>query len=212
MAAITLVNQVPSSSAPSAEFRLSQANHAIARIGVVSGGRVTIPLQTGVPSYAVKAVTRLGNFMLTSNTLNISGASVGVRAQAQGDDGYFQLVQLPGTQPQAIVCENTWREPVQFTLQVPGAPMQIVTVVDQHNSVQVSTAQQWQAFAIANGITTMPVTITDPDAVITLTANADDSYSLTVAGSTPAQAPAPKAATKADASVGAAVIPVTSAA
>jgi hypothetical protein len=43
MSAIKLVNQVPASDAPSAEFRLTQGAQQIARIGIAAGGSATVP-------------------------------------------------------------------------------------------------------------------------------------------------------------------------
>jgi hypothetical protein len=180
MPAIKLVNNVPASNVPSVEFRLSQGNHQIARIGVHAGGQASIPTTT---NYQVQAYTSMGDFSLTSNTLSFNATSATLLAQVLTEDGFydFRLVQSPGSQPSALVCENTWRNPVQFKITQPGTPVQIVTVVDEHNNTTVSTAQQWQCYAIANGITTQTVTITDPNATITLTPdNDDESFTLTV--------------------------------
>lgn len=184
MPAITLVNNVPASNVASAEFRLFQGNegHVIARVGVHSGGQASIPISN---QYTAQAVTQMGNFTLTSNSVSFTAGSTTLLAQVLTEDGYydFQLVQVPGTQPSAIVCENTWREPVQFKISQPGSPVQIVSVVDEHNNSSVSTAQQWSCYAIVNGITTAPVIIHDPNATLTLTPdNNDESYTLTVGG------------------------------
>ncbi|MCY1020184.1 hypothetical protein [Pyxidicoccus sp. MSG2] len=180
MSAIKLVNSVPAANSPSVEFRLSQGTNQVARIGVHAGGQASVPTTT---NYQVKAFTTMGDFSLTSNTLSFNNTSATLLAQVLTEDGFydFQLVQSPGTQPSALVCENTWRNPVQFTISQPGSPVQIVTVVDEHNNTTVSTAQQWQCYAIADGITTATVTITDPNATITVTPdNNDESYTLTV--------------------------------
>lgn len=53
--------------------------------------------------------------------------------------------------------------------------------VDDPNDPVVQTAEQWEAWAIINGITTERVTITDPNATITASGNNnDDGYSLVV--------------------------------
>jgi hypothetical protein len=44
MSAIQLVNQVPSSTSPSAEFHVYQGIDRIARIGVHAGGTVSLPV------------------------------------------------------------------------------------------------------------------------------------------------------------------------
>jgi hypothetical protein len=180
MSAIKLVNAVPAATTNSVEFRLSQGSNQIARIGVASGGQASVPTTT---NYSVQAFTTMGDFSLTSNTLSFNTTSATLLAQVLTEDGFydFQLVQSAGSKPSALVCENTWRNPVQFTISQPGSPMQIVTVVDEHNNTTVSTAQQWQCYAIANGITTATVTITNPNSVITITPdNDDESFSITV--------------------------------
>lgn len=85
MSAIRLVNEVPASTAPSAEFRIYQRQNQIARIGVHAGSSASVPL-----------------------------------------------------------------------------------VVDENNGDGVGTAQEWQSYAIVNGITTQTLTITNPNATITL--------------------------------------------
>ncbi|HEX2832578.1 MAG TPA: hypothetical protein VHW00_06165 [Thermoanaerobaculia bacterium] len=173
MSAIRLVNEVPASAAASAEFRVSQGSNQIARIGVHSGGMASLPTTS---SWQVQASTTMGDFALTSNVLVFTGPSAGILAQVLSQEGYydFQIVQSPGTHPSAIVLENTWRNPVQFQLTQPGTPTQIVQVVDEHNNTIVITAQEWSVYAIVNGITTPNVTITDPNATVTVRQDDND--------------------------------------
>jgi hypothetical protein len=180
MSALKLVNNVPAANVPTVEFRLFQGSNQIARIGVHAGGQASIPTTT---NYQVQASTSMGDFSLTSNPVSFNATSATLTAQVLTEDGFydFRLVQSSGTHPSALVCENTWRNPVQFTITQPGTPVQIITVVDEHNNTVVSTAQQWQCYAIANGITTQTVTLTNPNATITLTAdNNDENFILTV--------------------------------
>ncbi len=180
MSAITLANSVTPDVIGSAEFRIFQGNSQIARIGVHSGGQAMIPTTS---SFTVQATTSMGEFSLQSNTLTFSATSTTLVAEVLTENGYydFQISQQPGTQATAIVCENTWRNPVKFTLSQPGTPVVVVTVVDEHNDVVISTAQQWTVYAIADGITTGSVTVTNPNATITLVAdNNDDSFTLQV--------------------------------
>jgi hypothetical protein len=167
MSSIKLVNRIPASVTPTAEFRLSRGSNQIARVGVHAGGQASVPTTAHCQ---VQAFTTMGDFSLTSNIVSFDGTSATLLAQVRTEDGFFdfQLTMAPGPVPSAIICENTWRHPVQFTITQPGSPLQIVTVVDEHNSTQVSTAEQWQCYAIANGITTATVTVTDPNATITV--------------------------------------------
>ena len=180
MSSIRLVNSISPSQGRTAEFRLSQGDNQIARLGVHAGASALIPTSN---FYSVQATTVMGNFALTSNIVTFNASSTTLLAQVQMERGYydFQLTQLPGTQSSVILCENTWREPVQFKLSQPGSPVQIVTVVDEHNNTAISTAKEWQCYAIVNGITTARVMISSPGAVVTLTAdNNDDGFTLTV--------------------------------
>lgn len=180
MSAITFVNNIPANITQAAEFRLYQGNKLLARIGVHAGGRATVPTTI---SYSVQATTSMGEFTLTSNVVNFTSPSENVLAQMLTEAGYFdfQLTASTGTQAQSIVLENTWRNPVTFTVTQPNSPVQIVTVVDEHNNDILSTAQQWTCYVIANGITTQTVRITDPSATITVSPdNDDDAFNIVV--------------------------------
>ncbi|NUP07804.1 MAG: hypothetical protein HOW73_17285 [Polyangiaceae bacterium] len=179
MAAIRLVNKVGAGRSRTAEFRLSQGDNEIARVGVHAGASAEIPTSN---LYTVQATTVMRDFTLTSNIVEFDEAATTLVAHVLNQDGYydFQLSKKPGRQPSAIVCENTWRLPVQFKLSQPGSPVQVLTVVDEHNTISLSTAEQWQCYAIVNGITTATVTINSPSAVVTLTADTnDDGFILT---------------------------------
>jgi hypothetical protein len=152
MTTITLVNQVPASSAPSAEFRLLQGvqhQNMVARVGVHAGGAASIPTQGS--GYTAVAVTQMDGMTLTSNEVSFSGSSQVLVAKVVAEGGYydFRLVAQPGTHVSAIVCENTWRAPVQITIKL-------------------------------NGITTGTVVFKGFNARVTLTADGDDNYVLAV--------------------------------
>lgn len=179
MSAITFVNDIPASIAATAEFRLFQGTHQIARIGVHAGGQVAVPTAT---SWNVQAFTSMGELSLSSNEVAVEGTSMRLLAHlsAESDFHDFQLVASPGLEPSVITLENTWRAPVQFKLTRPDSPIEIVTVVDEHNNTEISTAQQWTAYAIINGITMPTVTVTDPNATITATAGNSGDFTLVV--------------------------------
>lgn len=188
MTAIKLVNKVPESTTTSAEFRLLKGQYMVARVGVHAGGEASVPTQgTG---FTAQAVTLLGDFTLTSNEVSFDSRAQVLEAQVAIENGFydFRLAARQGTHLAAIVCENTWRAPVQFTIKESGTPLEIVTVVDEHNNEVVSTMQQWEIYAIVNGITTGTAAFSDPNATVTLTDNGDDAYALTVELSAEAQA------------------------
>jgi hypothetical protein len=183
MGALTLINATSGAQAAPAEFRILQGQYQIARVGVAPGGQASVPVDE--KAYVVKAMTVMGAFTLTSNTITFEHDSADFRAEVLEEDGFydFQLVQSPATQLSSIVFENTWRNPVQFELSRPGTPVHVLVVVDEHNTASVSTAQQWQVYAIVNGITTSTVTINNPNATITAVAENRDSeegYELVV--------------------------------
>ena len=97
MPAITLINDVPSSVAPSAEFFVFQNGERVARVTVHAGGTASIPTTSSSPD-------------------------------------------------PAVIDES-------------GGP--------------VVTAQQWQAYAIINGITTETVIFTNPAATVIAAVEAD---------------------------------------
>lgn len=165
-----------------AEFRVLQGTDVVARIGVNAKAEADVP--TG-NSYQVQAVTSMGDFTLKSNLVSFDASSAHLLAQVRMDQPGlydFKLVQLnQGLKPSQIICENTWREPVSFNVWRNGSPMAIVKVVDEHNIESVSTLQQWDVYAIINGITTLAVRTNDPDATITAVAdNNDDGFAVTV--------------------------------
>jgi hypothetical protein len=180
MPALTFANTVPETAAPLAEFRLLRGGLQIARIGVHAGGKASVPLSS---TYAAQATTTMGDFTLTSNTVTFTSDAVDLVAQVLDDGGYddFQIVQRPASQLSAILLQNTWRAPVEFTLTQPGTPVLIISVVDENNNATVSTAQQWTCYAIVNGITTASVTTEDPNATFTVLANGgSDDYQVVV--------------------------------
>jgi len=180
MSAITLVNSISAGVAPTAEFRLFQGIDRIARVGVHAGGQVVIPTAS---EYSAQATTSMGELTLTSNPVNFDASSMLLIARVISENGDydFQLVESPGVHVSTIALENTWTNPVQFKLTRPNSPFQIVTVVDENNDSEISTAQQWTVYAIVNGITTQTLTVTDPNATITAAAgNSGDGFTLVV--------------------------------
>ena len=97
MATIRLVNDVPSSTAPSAEFCVYQGQNQIGRLGVHAGSSASQPI-----------------------------------------------------------------------------------IIDEDNDGYLPTAQEWAIYAIVNGITTQTVTVTDPNATVTLREGNNKDFSLTL--------------------------------
>jgi hypothetical protein len=170
MSAITLINSYDGADA--AEFRVFQGDHQACRLRVGRGGEATMPTDM---EYVVQTTTNMDDFTLTSNTISfegnsIKGNSIILLAQIVVEKGYsdFQLEASQGTQPDMIVLKNTWENPVHFKIIPPNDPMQIITVVDEHNYPLISTTQAWTIYAIVNGITTETVETDNPNATIRL--------------------------------------------
>lgn len=173
----TLVNTTPTS----AEFRVLQGSNQIAKVSVAPGASARMPMGN---AYSVSATTMIGGLALTTATVSFKAHSAfliaRVKLSAPGLYG-FELLRIGATQPKAIVLENTWRAPVTFNITRNDSPIDILTVVDAYDELPVSTAQQWQIFAIVNGMTTPSVQTTNPDATITVYPDTDDdNYTLTV--------------------------------
>jgi hypothetical protein len=175
---ITFVNEVPAATAPSAELRVSRGALQIARVGVHSGGSASFPLV--VPSLTAQARTRMGDVTMTSNPVSIQGSSALVCAQMSMSRGApdFELVLRSGARLSAIDCENTWRSPVELTLEAPDSPVRLVAILDPGESLAISTAHEWQCRAIVAGITTAAIDVTDPDATLRLTETGEDCFTL----------------------------------
>lgn len=180
MRAITFVNDVSGGLGGLADFRLFQGNNQVARIEVAPGGKAMLPTDT--KSIVAQAFTAMGEFNLSSNVVHFEETAVTLTAEVLEQVGYydFQLAVSPGTELNAIVCENTWRSPVVFKIVHTGTPFEAVTIVDASNSARISTASQWNVLAIVDGIATSKVAVTDPDATITVTRDNYGGYTLTV--------------------------------
>jgi hypothetical protein len=173
--AIRLINSLPLA----VEFRFVQDNFVIARITVGGNAEEKIPTTT---EYEVQAFTTMGSFALTSNPVSFRDTSITLKAQVLVEQGFydFRLVALPGISPSAITLENTSDNPVQSKLTRPNTPFQIVTVVDEHNCLNISTVKQWTIDAVVNGLPTNAVVADNLDAAISVASDGRNGYLLTV--------------------------------
>lgn len=181
MSTFQLQNQTTGKQAATAEFHIARGNIAWARMSVQQCAEASVP--TNVRQYAIQATTDLGDFKLESNLIDFSGDAARFHVEMLMENGEydFRLTQLPSTQPSAFVFESDWREPVLFTITPSNGMRQSCVVVDEHNTVSVSTAQNWTVFAIVNGLTTENAIIGNPNATITvLNTNDTDGYTLVV--------------------------------
>lgn len=178
---ITLNNKLSTSGPKFAEFRMRQGKDQVARVGVKPGGVAGIP--TG-HTYRAQAFTMTGRVSLSSEIVSFTDDSAMLLAQMEVNSEFldFNLELQPGAEPSAIVCENTWKEPVTIKIWRDNSPLQTARVVSEHNNISISTAQEWEVYAIVDGITTQPLYIDDPNAVIELLKdNNDAGYYLQLA-------------------------------
>ena len=180
MGAIRLVNNVPPATAPMVEFRLHQGNNQVARLGIHAGGSAAIPV--GSNQYTVQAFTDMGEFTLSSKVIDFNADSLALTAEVTEQDGFynFDLRQGEGSQLNTITLENTWSSPVQFKLYRPNSPFMCSVVVEPNNVLDISTAQRWSVYAIANGVTSPSVEFTNSNATVTATADSKQGTLLQV--------------------------------
>ncbi|MEQ8279996.1 MAG: hypothetical protein RMA76_42635 [Deltaproteobacteria bacterium] len=171
---INLNNNLSPNSVRFAEFRMRQGKDQVARVGVRPGGTATVP--TG-HTYKAQAFTMTGRVSLSSEVISFTDDSAMLLAQMEVNNEFldFNLELQPGSQPSAIVCENTWKEPVTIKVWRDNSPLQTARVVSEHNTLAISTAQEWEVYAIVDGITTQPLFVDDPNAVINLLKDNNDS-------------------------------------
>ncbi len=172
---LVLTNNIPSQVAPSVEFRIAQGSTPdapgllafVGRVTLESGAQMTLPRDHETAQ--AKATTLDGETTLFAGPATVSRTGT-LRAEMvlEGSAPAFRMLSGAGTEFQAIVCENTWREPTRFTLERPNSPFRAIFIVDEGGRAEISTAQAWTVFAIVNGITTAPVTQTGKDVAFEL--------------------------------------------
>lgn len=100
-----------------------------------------LPFVTDAPeatSFTAHACTWMDNLPLTSRPVTFQGSSVNLQARILTESGYFlfELVVGEGTQLGTLLCENTWRQKVDFVIEPLGKPA-FRFQVDKHKSVGV---------------------------------------------------------------------------
>lgn len=167
MRAIRFVHDIPAETAPSAEFRVFQGARQIGGVAVAAGQSASFSTTS---DYSVQAFTAMGDFRLSSNTVRITRDSAELRVQVLTENGFYDLQLMEGTdtRPSVITCENTWRQPVTFKFHREDSPIEFAVEVDAHAAAEVSTEPVWQVDAIVDGDVTETLTISDPDATVTL--------------------------------------------
>jgi hypothetical protein len=151
-----------------AQFVLFRSEQVIARVpGLAPGAQLQVPV---TDDYTVVATTVIDGNTYTSAPLDFTGAAsflAQVRQDAAQGTYVFEVIEAPSTRPDQLQFQKTTLGPVTFTLSRNGVILQNVVVTDSFETRTLQTAQEWTVYAIVNGITTAPVTTTNPDATIT---------------------------------------------
>jgi hypothetical protein len=132
--------------------------------------------------YEVQAFTQVGDIHLQSNIVNLDGTNAAFLPEVVplgGADYDLRLVDKADGNGKMLTFQNTSSAPVQFELTsiLAGglhcsanaeniAPVKIVINVDANDQQEFNTIQQWSVYAIANGVTSSIVKITDPNATV----------------------------------------------
>lgn len=155
-----------------AQFLVSRGEQVIARLpGLASGEHFAVPTAA---VYRVVATTVIDGNTYTSAPLDFTDAArflAQVRLVPAQGTYFFEVVEEMSTRPGQLQFQKTTPGPVTFSLSKNGVVLQNVVVTDSFQMKTVETAQEWTAYAIVNGITTGTVTITNPDATITVVAD-----------------------------------------
>lgn len=179
MSSITLSNQTLNAKA---DFRIYQGTDQIARVNLNPGSEAGFG--TG-NIYKLQASTTVDGLSVTSAPITLSGSMAHLLAEVvmeQPSLYSFRLRKLDGaSKPYALALESTWRSPVIFNIWKDQNETALVKVLDNHNVAYISTEQKWAIKAVVDGITTLEVETTNPDAIIEAVENNNDrGFSLRV--------------------------------
>lgn len=144
-------------------------NNLFGRVAVAAGnGSAVIP--TTEAYTAMASITMEDGNTYTTSTVNLPNGSQNLTAQmlVQGGTFNFQILTAAGTTPNQFTLTNTCRQPVTFTITAtPVSPLGVpilttAVVVNQLDTVGVSTAENYTFQGNFNGITT-PLLATAPN-------------------------------------------------
>lgn len=142
-----------------AQFVVKKGGFILARIpGIETGAQMVIPDNQ---TYMITASTILDDNTYTSAPVDVStGPESGqsflaqvLQNHAQGTYD-FNVEVTPSPVSNQMVFQKTCLNPVTFSLQLDGRPVQNVVVSDSFQSVSLSLDSTYHVYAIINGITT----------------------------------------------------------
>lgn len=167
MSSIKLVNQTK----VSALIYMSQGSTLSGRLPVGPGGSVVVPTTN---SYIITGTITMddGNTYVSA-PVSFTSPSQNVLAQVYQNEGTytFQLLATSGTAPSQITLSNSCKFPVQFAIVRNGSPLASVIVVNDYDNDSVSTVQSYTFSGVVDGITTDPITSSDPNIIVAVQAD-----------------------------------------
>lgn len=148
--------------------------------GLAPGAMRQIPT---TQTRTVVATTVLEGNTYTSAPISFTGAmrflARVVQQQAQGTYA-FELVAMPSSDPAQLQFETTTISPVTFQVAANGMHLQSMVVANDFTVQTLLIGDTYSIYAVINGVTTDTVTIHDPNAVIAVVEESDESYAIEI--------------------------------
>ncbi len=164
-----------------AQFRVSRNGQSLAHLGIMPGSRGFVPTTI---TYAVVGTTVIDGNVYASAPIAVMGARgflAEVVEDAKQGTYEFTVSEVPGPNPDEMMFEKTWIGPVTFDVMKDGITLHTVVVPDSFTQQTLSVADTYAVEAVINGITTDTTYVTDPNAIVTATAdNQPGAYTLVV--------------------------------
>lgn len=156
-----------------AQYVVHRGDQVIARLpGLAPGAQLQVPT-TAV--YQVVATTVIDSNTYASAPLEVTGAAgflARVRQVEPQGTYVFEVVEVPSSRPDQLQFQQASVSPVAFTLSKDGVWLQNVVVANRFQMQAFDIGDTFSVYAVVNGVTTDTVWTTDPDATITVVADA----------------------------------------
>jgi hypothetical protein len=143
-------------------------NNLVATVPISPSGQTIVPTTQSYSAYFW--ITMEDGNTYKSTPVSFDSPSMVLTAQMQmvesGGTFNFQIGAVPGTATNQIVLVSECRNPVTFYIMTttestnPTSSLQTAVVVNQVNSISLSTAETYTFQGKVNGVNTVPVTVT----------------------------------------------------
>lgn len=164
-----------------AMFVVKRGDMTVARLpGLAPGDIQQVPT---TQTYTVVATTVLEGNTYTSAPIVFTDAmrflAQVVQQQAQGTYA-FEVVSMSSSDPAQLQFETTAIGPVTFEVSANGRHLQSVVIANAFTRQTLQIGDTYSIYAVINGITTEVVTTDNPDAVIAVVEESDESYAIEI--------------------------------